>query len=258
MNDIWQTIAEVCVELHPDRVSAIAKGIDGLTSLDQLALTRDSFGPNTGREFFTRFQRACATEEGLSPAQVAAALRAACVAAALQGARGTIELVWSGPSTGVVPVRRTEQVVCEVIDTASERLFLVSFVAYKPDRIVASLQAAVARGVRVEILLESSTKLGGQLDFDSVDSLRRELPTATFYTWRQERSSSAGDAKPGAVHAKCAVADGRTAFISSANLTGAAMDKNMELGVVVHGGHIPEQLAEHLEALSHSAIVVPA
>jgi phosphatidylserine/phosphatidylglycerophosphate/cardiolipin synthase-like enzyme len=258
MNDLWQTIAEVCVELHPDRVSAIAAGIERLTSLDQLALTRDRFGPNAGREFFALVQRACASAGDVSPAEVAAAFRAASAAAAAQGARGSVELVWSGPSTGVAPVRRTEQVVCEVIDAAFVRLFLVSFVAYKPDRIVSCLQAALARGVRVEILLESSSEHGGQLKFDSMALLRRELPTATFYTWKQSAPSTEPAERLGAVHAKCAVADGKIAFVSSANLTAAAMDLNMELGILVRGGHIPEQLAEHLEALSHNEIVVPA
>jgi hypothetical protein len=75
MNDLWQKLAEACVELHPDRVSAIATGIDGLTSLNQLALTRDRFGPNAGRDFFNRVQQACATAASVSPAQVAAASR---------------------------------------------------------------------------------------------------------------------------------------------------------------------------------------
>jgi cardiolipin synthase len=256
MSNLWQTVAEVGVELHPDRVAAIAAGIEGLVSLEQLPLTRDRFGPNAGREFYTRVQQACALAGDVSPAQLASALRAASAAAAMQGSRGTVEMVWSGPSTGVVPVRRTEQVVCEVIDAAFVRLFLVSFVAYKPARIVTALQAAVARGVRVEILLESSADHGGQLDFDAVKLLRQEVPTATYYTWRQEPSSGQSE-KQGAVHAKCVVADGKAAFITSANLTGAAMEKNMELGLLVKGGHVPEQLAEHLEALSHSEIVVP-
>jgi cardiolipin synthase A/B len=257
MNDLWQKIAEVCVELHPDRVSAIASGIDRLASLNQLALTRDRFGPNAGREYFVQVQQACATAVNVSPAQVAAAFRAASAAAGVQGARGIVELVWSGPSTGVVPVRRTEQVVCEVIESAFVRVFLVSFVAYKPDRIVGCLKAALARGVRVEILLESSSALGGQLKFDSTALLRRELPNAGFYQWKQAIPCDGNGERVGAVHAKCVVADGKTAFISSANLTAAAMDRNMEVGILVRGGHLPEQLEEHLEALSHSEIVVP-
>jgi phosphatidylserine/phosphatidylglycerophosphate/cardiolipin synthase-like enzyme len=144
-----------------------------------------------------------------------------------------------------------------VIESAFVRLFLVSFVAYKPDRIISCLKAALARGVRVEILLELSSESGGQLNFDSTALLRRELPSADFYKWRQDTPPEERGERLGAVHAKCVVADGKTAFISSANLTAAAMDRNMEVGILVRGGHLPEQLGEHLQALSHSEIVVP-
>ena len=246
------------MELHPDRVSAIAAGIEELASLDELSSTRDRFGSNAGCESFTRIQQACLTAGDVSPAQIATALRAASAAAAVQSARGSVELVWSGPSTGVVPVRRTEQVLCEVIGSAFVQLFLVSFVAYKADRIVNCLQAALARGVRVEILLESSSEKGGQLSFDSAALLRRELPSAVFYTWTQQAQISEKAEQHGAVHAKCAVADGKVAFISSANLTAAAMDMNMEVGILIRGGHVPQQLADHLKALSVNKIVVPA
>jgi len=53
----------------------------------------------------------------------------------------------------------------------------------------------------------------------------------------------------GAVHAKCAVSDGKLAFITSANLSTAAMERNMELGVLVRGGHLPDELHRHLNAL---------
>jgi phosphatidylserine/phosphatidylglycerophosphate/cardiolipin synthase-like enzyme len=37
------------------------------------------------------------------------------------------------------------------------------------------------------------------------------------------------------MHAKAAVADSSTAFLTSANLTEAALERNMELGVLIHG-----------------------
>lgn len=51
------------------------------------------------------------------------------------------------------------------------------------------------------------------------------------------------------MHAKCAVADRRVAFVTSANLTGAAMTDNMELGLVVRGGDVPRRIANHFDAL---------
>ena len=46
----------------------------------------------------------------------------------------------------------------------------------------------------------------------------------------------------GKVHAKVAVSDEKMCFISSANLTGHAMEKNMEAGVLIRGGSIPSNL----------------
>jgi len=51
------------------------------------------------------------------------------------------------------------------------------------------------------------------------------------------------------MHAKCAVADRRTELVTSANLTGAAMTDNMELGLVVRGGDVPKRIANHFDAL---------
>ena len=41
------------------------------------------------------------------------------------------------------------------------------------------------------------------------------------------------------MHAKAAIADKRAALATSANLTGHALDLNMELGLIVRGGPVP-------------------
>ena len=56
---------------------------------------------------------------------------------------------------------------------------------------------------------------------------------------------------------KVAVADGRMCFITSANLTGHAMEKNMEAGVLISGGRIVKLLDEHLRSLVDTKIVSP-
>jgi len=87
---------------------------------------------------------------------------------------------------------------------------------------------------------------GWALDFDAIAKVRAVVTGAEFYVWDGD---APGFDKSGSVHAKCAVADGEAAFITSANLTGAAMDRNMELGVLVRGGDLPKKLQLHLEAL---------
>ncbi len=41
-------------------------------------------------------------------------------------------------------------------------------------------------------------------------------------------------------------------------LTGHAMEQNMEAGLLISGGHIPQTLEEHLRALVSMRIVAPA
>jgi phosphatidylserine/phosphatidylglycerophosphate/cardiolipin synthase-like enzyme len=190
----------------------------------------------------------------ISPGEVASALRGAAAAAMLRSSLGVTELVWTGPSTGFVPVRYTEQVLCELIDFAKDNLFIVSFVAYEIDTIIKALQNAVDRNVHVSVLLESSTEHGGKLSYDPIATLKKALPTIAFYALTAESKAVQGKFS-GSVHAKCAVADGGQAFITSANLTSAAMDKNMELGVLIKGGDLPVSLQRHLEALIATRVI---
>ena len=55
--------------------------------------------------------------------------------------------------------------------------------------------------------------------------------------------------KRAALHAKCIVIDGEAALVTSANPTPAAYTKNIELGIVIHGGTIPGQIASHFSSL---------
>jgi phosphatidylserine/phosphatidylglycerophosphate/cardiolipin synthase-like enzyme len=59
----------------------------------------------------------------------------------------------------------------------------------------------------------------------------------------------------GSLHAKCALADRRRLFVSSANLTAHALALNMELGVIVEGGRLPGEVAEHFEALMRHGVL---
>lgn len=256
MNELWQVIAELGLELHPDRIAAIASKIESLGSVEQFALVKPVFGPNADKSMIGRLDAAWHDAKQVSPSELASALRGASATAALHERRGAVEMVWTGPSTGMVPVRHTEQVLCEVIESARNRLFIVSFVAYEVASIIKVLQDAVGRQVQVDILLESSTVQGGKVTVDSFKTMKDTVPSANLYVWNVRNGKKALTASTGAVHAKCAVADGKLAFITSANLSTAAMERNMELGVLVRGGHLPDELHRHLEVLVATETVV--
>lgn len=255
MNDLWRVIAELGLELHPDRVEAVAVKIESLASVEGFSQTRTSFGPNVDGKMVDRLESAWRAAEGIEPLQVASALRAASRTATIQEPRGSVELVWTGPLTGLVPIRHTEQVLCEVIESARHRIFLVSFVAYEVKTIMKALQEAVGRNVRIDVLLEASKDQGGKVSVDSVGTMKERIPAANVYVWTADGGKMPDGHPIGSVHAKCAVADGRIAFLTSANLSEAAMERNMELGVFVRDGHLPEELHRHLEALVKTGLV---
>jgi phosphatidylserine/phosphatidylglycerophosphate/cardiolipin synthase-like enzyme len=255
MDDIWAIIAELGIDLHPDRIAVIAAKVEKLHSAADFPLAKSSFGPNADQDQINRFQIAWSAEGDMQPSALAAALRAASSTSAMMEERSSIELVWTGPSTGLVSVRHTEQVLREVIQSARRRLFLVSFVAYEVDAIIRALRDAVGRQVRIDVLLESSTAHGGKVTTDSVKAMRKSIPSANIYIWNGDGEKGVEGKHMGAVHAKCAVADGDLAFITSANLTTAAMERNMELGVLLKGGRVPDELIRHLDALVMTGVV---
>lgn len=161
------------------------------------------------------------------------------------------ELVWTGPTTPFVSARKTEQALIQVINSAERSLLITSFVAYDISSVVKALNAANDRGVVISMILELSQDHGGSISFDAIGRMRTLVPCANFYAWHEKQEAFVG----GRVHAKVAVADGRICFITSANLTGHAMEKNMEAGVIIQGGSIPETLEKHLEALFSTQIL---
>ena len=72
---------------------------------------------------------------------------------------------------------------------------------------------------------------------------------SAVYYWPKDKRGQDDKGKQGILHVKCAVADGRWLFLSSANLTEYAFTINMELGVLVTGGKLPAQVQEHFERL---------
>lgn len=179
---------------------------------------------------------------------VALAVRSSADAVGEMRGEQQVSVVWTGPASYEVPVRATSAVLIEVIGEARTSLTVVSFAAYKVVSVVDALRAAAARGVSVRLVLESVVESKGKLTHDAKAAFDALGDTAAFYVWPAELRVSKGGGHA-AMHAKCAVADRRTALVTSANLTGAAMTDNMELGLVVRGGDVPKRIASHFDAL---------
>lgn len=255
MHLIWQIIAEIASNLHPDRTNAIARRIEHIEKVDQFEEINSYLRGIMGEETTEVFHNSWKDAGELEGRSLASAFKAAAATSIYHDNLESSELVWTGPTTCFVPVRSTEQVLQEIIELAEKRIFLVSFVAYKVESILHALKRATKRGIHIDILVESSIEHGGRVSADSVLMFKHLLPSASVYIWRGGDESSVASTIMGCVHAKCAVADGNVALITSANISDAAMEKNMELGVLIRGGQLPAELHRHLDALVSEKIV---
>lgn len=242
MEALLDAATDLAALLPPSRINALSERIRGSgtpdAGLHQLVTTP------AARAGLDRLVAAWKSS-GTSGDMVAGVLIGAAHARKQAQGESKVDLVWTGPTTPFVATRRTEQVLLDLIRNAKSDLFLVSFVAYDVSSVVEALNSAAARNIEIQILLETSTTHGGSLTVDPVATMRRCVPSAALYVWTNRPAPFAD----GRVHAKVAVADGAVAFLTSANLTGHAMEKNMEAGVLIEGGSIPDNLRRHLEAL---------
>ena len=71
------------------------------------------------------------------------------------------------------------------------------------------------------------------------------------------RSLEPEGAKRASLHAKCLVVDSRIAFVSSANFTEAAQERNIEVGVLIQSASLAQHLARHFLVLAEAGALQP-
>jgi len=149
-------------------------------------------------------------------------------------------------------VRATRQVALEVVGTARAELLLTTYSAKPYEPLMDALVAAVARGVKVSVLVETLQGAGSALQGAEPAAAFAGIPGAELWQWPPAQRPD-GAAK---MHAKIIVADRRILFTTSANLTASGVERNIEAGIVIRGGIEPRRAAEHIRALQASGVLV--
>ncbi|WP_414541719.1 phospholipase D-like domain-containing protein [Nostoc sp. CCY0012] len=72
---------------------------------------------------------------------------------------------------------------------------------------------------------------------------------AQMLIWPRHKRLTDSEGRYGSLHVKCAVADRKHLFISSANLTEYALTLNMEMGLLVHSQELATHVLEHIKCL---------
>lgn len=184
---------------------------------------------------------ACSELHGLHLDDITRPIAAGALLGALEPDPGftTVTPVWTGPLTAVA-TRLTSAVVVEMIGQADQQVLLVGYAVHNEPTVTKALIAARERGVTVTLVLERHVDnplfSANAHPFPGLDAIRLCWPAGV-------RPTGAS------LHAKLLVIDDNSALIGSANITGAALGKNLECGLLVRGGDTARSLRLHVASL---------
>jgi phosphatidylserine/phosphatidylglycerophosphate/cardiolipin synthase-like enzyme len=181
-------------------------------------------------------------------------------------AEDVLELVWSGPEITGSATRDTAVVIRDMFASAKRSVLIACFALYRGRELFKSLAARMEEipGLRVRIFLNVSRP--GHVEFSDQQIVRHFVESFRTEHWPGQklpelfydpRSLLADPAERASLHAKCVVVDEERAFITSANFTEAAQQRNIEAGVLLSIPGIALALCSQFENLVSRGILKP-
>lgn len=169
-----------------------------------------------------------------------------------------VDLVTTGPEAGGVANLSTAVVVSELFRGAEHSVLVAGYAVYQGQKVFQALGDRMVRHPELEVrmFLDVPRKQG---DTSSADALIARfvqqfknsqwpggMPLPNVYCCGQPITQNG---KPGSLHAKCIVVDCEHVFVSSANFTEAAQERNIEVGLLVQSGALAERVCRFFDAL---------
>lgn len=170
-------------------------------------------------------------------------------------------LVWSGASEGEQATRDTSVVLDGLFSNAERQVLIATYVIHDGRTVFARLAERLRQRpqIAVELYVNLPSRTGHEKDeaADVASFLKtfardhwpEDLPLPALYYDPESRKSGT---KRASLHAKCVVVDERQAFITSANFTEAAQERNIEVGVLLKQPLFAKILASRFRALSNT------
>jgi len=151
-DELARAAARLAAQLPPQVLAATVRAIEKALSSGEpcRAEVARSIGHPHYRSLVTEFLD-CWNRSwpGLSPEAVGLAVQTAALVEADHQEEQTVELVWTGPTVGAVPFRRTEQAILQILSSTERRLTLVSYAVYRIPRVCEALIQAAQRNVEI-------------------------------------------------------------------------------------------------------------
>jgi phosphatidylserine/phosphatidylglycerophosphate/cardiolipin synthase-like enzyme len=202
-------------------------------------------------------------ESGIPPAGLAMSLELLASGIDLRPPlEDLVDLVTTGPEAPGVTNRDTGVVVRDLFAGAERSVLVAGYAVHQGRRVFQALaQRMVERpDLKVRMFLEIQRPVGDTSAPEEIIARfsrrfrAKEWPSGerlpeVFY---DPRSLEIQPDKRTALHAKCVVVDGCDVFVSSANFTEAAQQRNIEIGLLLRSPIIAQRLARYFEALVES------
>lgn len=184
--------------------------------------------------------------------------------ARVSGRTPQVDLVWSGPEVPGVHARDTRRVYEELLSSAERSVWASTYVFFDGPRAFAVLASRMDETptLAVTLFLNIQRRRG---DSTAADHLVRafaerfwntEWPGASrprvYYDPRALEPNGAASV----LHAKALVVDDEAVFVTSANFTEAALDRNIELGLLLRDPNLAKTVSTQLQALIDQGILI--
>ena len=198
----------------------------------------------------------------IAPQGIVLALRAA------DSAREKVarpDLVWSGPEVPGLHARDTRRVYEQLIGAAEHSIWASTYAYFEGPKTfkVMSERMDATPNLSVKLLLNIARRWG---DTTASENLVKQFADQ-FWTkdWPGQRRPDVYyyprsldlDATTGVLHAKGVVVDDEAVFVTSANFTEAALDRNIEVGMLSRDRTLAGSLATHFRVLIERELLLP-
>ncbi len=175
------------------------------------------------------------------------------------------DLVWSGPEVAGLHARDTRRVYEQLIGGAEHSIWASTYAFFDGPKAfkIMSERMDARPDLSVKLLLNITRRWG---DSTASENLIKRFADQ-FWTkdWPGQRRPDVYyyprsldlDATTGVLHAKGVVVDDEAVFVTSANFTEAALDRNIEVGMMSRDRTLAASLATHFRVLIERELLLP-
>jgi phosphatidylserine/phosphatidylglycerophosphate/cardiolipin synthase-like enzyme len=177
-----------------------------------------------------------------------------------------LDLVTTGPEMPGATNRDTSVVVRELFAGAQRSVLVAGYAVYQGRAVFRALADRMAELPELSVRMFLDVQRGPGDTSMASEVVKRFAERFNTREWPEgrplpqvffdPRSLDLEADKRACLHAKCVVVDGETVFVSSANFTEAAQERNIEMGLLVRSRWLAERVTRHFDALLGEGLLV--